>query len=79
VRRFSAVFKSTTNFIAIVTTILSLASIVFFTVTAINCRGNPAGLERALPAIKLSLVQIFLLVSLWSEFFGSPPDETFSL
>jgi small-conductance mechanosensitive channel len=64
VRRFFSGFKIDTNFIAIVTTTLSLAAIVFFTVTAINVAGIPLAWNAALPAIKLSLVQIFLLVAL---------------
>src|SRR6516164_9586006 len=64
VRRFFSHFKIDTNFIAIVTTILSLAAIVFFTVTAINAAGIPLAWNAALPAIKLSLAQIFLLVAL---------------
>src|SRR5213083_602551 len=63
VRRFLSRFKIDTNFIAIVTTILSLASIVFFTVTAINAAGIPLAWNAPLPAIRLSLVQIFLLVA----------------
>jgi small-conductance mechanosensitive channel len=64
VRRFFSRFKIDTNFIAIVTTILSLAAIVFFTVTAINAAGIPLAWNAALPAIKLSLVQMFLLIAL---------------
>ncbi len=64
VRRFFSRFKIDTNFIAIVTIILSLAAIVFFTVTAINAAGIPLAWNAALPAIKLSLVQMFLLVVL---------------
>ncbi len=64
VRRFFSRFKIDTNFIAIVTTILSLASIVFFTVNAINAAGIPLGWNAGLPAIKLSLLQLFLLVAL---------------
>jgi small-conductance mechanosensitive channel len=64
VRRFFSRFKIDTNFIAIVTTSLSLAAIVFFTVTAVNAAGIPLAWNAALPAIKLSLVQIFLLVAL---------------
>ena len=64
VRRFFSRFKIDTNFIAIVTTTLSLAAIVFFTVTAVNAAGIPLAWNAALPAIKLSLVQIFLLVAL---------------
>src|SRR5437899_12365237 len=64
VRRFFSRFKIDTNFIAIVTTILSLAAIVFFTITAINVAGIPLAWNAPLPAIKLRLVQIFLLVAL---------------
>src|SRR6266487_4090521 len=64
VRRFFSRFKIDTNFIAIVTTILSLAAIVFFTVTAVNAAGIPLAWNALLPAIKLSLVQIFLLIAL---------------
>src|SRR6516225_260104 len=41
VRRFFGHFKIDANFIAIVTTILSLAAIVFFTVNAVNAAGIP--------------------------------------
>jgi small-conductance mechanosensitive channel len=64
VRRFFSRFKIDINFIAIVTTILSLAAIIFFSVTAINAAGIPLPWNAPLPAIKLSLLQIFLLVAL---------------
>ena len=64
VRRFFSRFRIETNFIAIVTTILSLAAIVFFTVTAVNAAGIPLAWTAPLPAINLSLVQMFLLVAL---------------
>src|SRR5205809_4106163 len=64
VRRFFSRFKIDTNFIAIVTTTLSLASIIFFSVTAVNAAGIPLPWDAPLPAIKLSLLQIFLLVAL---------------
>src|SRR5205809_44264 len=64
VRRFFSRFKIETNFVAIVTSILSLAALVFFTISAINAAGIPLAWNAALPAIKLSLVQIFLLVAL---------------
>ena len=51
VRRFFSRFKIDTNFIAIVTTILSLAAIVFFTVTAVNAAGIPLAWTAPLPAI----------------------------
>src|SRR5216117_890206 len=64
VRRFFSRLKIDANFIAIVTTILSLAAIVFFTVTAINAAGIPLAWTVPLPAINLSLTQIFLLIAL---------------
>ena len=64
VRRFFSRFKVDTNFIAIVTTILSLAALVFFTVSAINAAGIPLAWNAPLPAINLSLLQIFLLIAL---------------
>src|SRR5436190_3741866 len=64
VRRFFSRFKVETNFIAIVTTILSVAAIVFFTITAVNAAGVPLPWAAPLPAINLSLVQIFLLIAL---------------
>jgi small-conductance mechanosensitive channel len=64
VRRFFSRFKIDTNFVSIVTTILSLASIIFFTITAINAAGIPLPWNAPLPAVKLSLLQIFLLVAL---------------
>src|SRR5262245_8872449 len=64
VRRFFSRFKIDANFVAIVTTILSLAVIVFFTVTAVNAAGIPLAWTAPLPAISLSLVQIFLLIAL---------------
>jgi len=64
VRRFFSRFKIDTNFIAILTTILSLAALVFFTINAINAAGIPLAWNAPLPAISLSLVQIFLLIGL---------------
>ena len=64
VRRFFSRFKIDTSFIAIVTTILSVTAIVFFTVTAVNAAGIPLAWTAPLPAIQLSLVQIFLLIAL---------------
>src|SRR5712691_11226852 len=64
VRRFFSRFKIDTNFIAIVTTLLSLAVLVFFTVSAINAAGIPLRWNAPLPAVSLSLLQIFLLVAL---------------
>lgn len=64
VHRFFSRFKIDTNFTAVVTTILSLAALVFFTVSAINAAGIPLAWGAPLPAISLSLLQIFLLVGL---------------
>jgi potassium-dependent mechanosensitive channel len=64
VRRFFARFKLDTNFIAIVTTILSLSSLVFFTVNAVNAAGIPLLWTAPMPGVTLSLVQMFLLIGL---------------
>jgi small-conductance mechanosensitive channel len=64
VRRIFARFKIDSNFIAIVTTILSGAAVVFFTVSAINAAGIPLAWSRPLPGLSLSLIQIFLLIAL---------------
>ena len=64
VRRFFSRFKIDSNFIAIVTTILSLSALVFFTVSAINAAGIPLSWNAPLPGVALSLVQIFLLIAL---------------
>ena len=64
VRRFLARFKLDTNFIAIVTTILSATSLIFFTVSAINAAGIPLLWTAPLPGINLSLLQAFLLITM---------------
>jgi small-conductance mechanosensitive channel len=64
VRRLFSRFKLDTNFIAIVTTILSLAALAFFTVSAVNAAGVPLYWNAPLPGINLSLFQIFLLIAL---------------
>src|SRR5436189_1821946 len=64
VRRMLSRFKLDNNFIAIVTTILSLAALVFFTVSAVNAAGVPLYWNAPLPGITLSLLQIFLLIAL---------------
>ncbi len=63
VRRFFSRFKIDANFIAIVTTILSLAVLVFFTISAVNAAGIPLAWNAPLPAVSLSLLQIFLLIA----------------
>ncbi len=63
VRRLFSRFKLETNFTAIITTILSVVTLVFFSVSAINAAGIPLPWNAPLPGIKLSLVQIFLLIA----------------
>ncbi len=64
VRRFLGRFKLEANFVAITTTILSSAALVFFTVSAINGLGIPLAWNAPLPGVPISLLQIFLLVGL---------------
>ncbi len=64
VRRIFTRFKIDSKFIAIVTTILSLVALVFFTITAINAAGIPLAWDKPLPGVTLSLFQIFLLIAL---------------
>jgi small-conductance mechanosensitive channel len=64
IRRLLGRFKLDQKFSAIVTTLLSVAAFVFFTVSAINASGIPLSWNAPLPGISLSLVQIFLLVAL---------------
>lgn len=78
VRRFLARFKLDTNFIAIVTTILSVTALVFFTVSAINAAGIPLLWTAPLAGINLSLLQVFLLiVMLVSVFWISSRTKRF--
>src|SRR5213595_2059520 len=64
VRRVFSRFKIDVNLIAILTTILSVAAVAFFTVHAINAAGIPLLWTAPVPGINLSLVQIFLLIAL---------------
>jgi len=64
IRRLFSRFKIDANFVAIVTTILSLAALVFFTVSAVNAAGVPLYWNAPLPGITLSLLQIFLVIAL---------------
>ncbi|MEO5719674.1 MAG: mechanosensitive ion channel domain-containing protein [Chthoniobacterales bacterium] len=64
VRRLLGRFKLEANFVAIITTILSVAALVFFTVTAINALGIPLAWSSPMPGVPISLVQLFLLVGL---------------
>lgn len=63
VRRLLSRLKLDVNLIAIVTTILSVAVFVFFSVTAVNAAGIPLSWNTPLPGVALSLVQIFLLIA----------------
>src|SRR5947207_8213119 len=64
VRRFFRRFKIDVNLIAILTTILSVAAVTFFTMSAVNAAGVPLSWNAPLPGLSLSLVQIFLLIAL---------------
>src|SRR5436189_659808 len=64
VRRMLSRFKLDNNFIAIVTTILSFAALIFFMVSAINVAGVPLYWNAPLPGVTLSILQIFLLIAL---------------
>ena len=63
-RRLLTRLKLGKNFASIVPTIFGLATLIFFTVTAINAAGVPLAWNQPLPGISLTLVQIFLLVAL---------------
>ncbi len=64
VRRFLARLKLEAKFAAIITTILSLAALLFFTVSAVNALGVPLAWSAPLPGVSISLLQLFLLVGL---------------
>jgi len=64
VRRIFTRLKVDPKFIAIVTTVLSLASVVFFTISGINAAGIPLSWSAPLPGISVSLIQILLLIVL---------------
>src|SRR5437660_7262564 len=64
VRRVFTRFKIDNKFIAIVTTILSLGALVYFTITAVNAAGIPLAWNTPMPGLSLSLTQIFLLIAL---------------
>jgi hypothetical protein len=77
VRRLFSRFKIDSNFIAIVTTILSLCAVVFFTVSAVNAAGVPLPWNAPLPGISLSLFQIFLLIALLMGVLALFPHQAF--
>ena len=64
VRRVFSRFKIDVNLIAILTTILSVAAVAFFTMNAVNAAGVPLSWNAPSPGVTLSLVQIFLLIAL---------------
>ncbi len=64
VRRLLGRFKLDSNFVAIITTILSVGALVFFTVSAINALGIPLAWSAPMPGVPISLLQLFLLVGL---------------
>ncbi len=64
IRRFLSRFKIDNNLIAILTTILSFAALIFFIVSAINVAGIPLHWNAPLPGVTLSILQIFLLIAL---------------
>jgi small-conductance mechanosensitive channel len=64
IHRFLSRLKINPNLAAITTTILSLGVLVFFAMSAINAAGVPVSWNAPMPAIKLSVVQIFLLIAL---------------
>src|SRR6266550_508319 len=64
IRRFLSRFKIDNNLIAILTTILSFAALIFFIVSAINIAGIPLHWNAPLPGVTLSILQIFLLIAL---------------
>jgi small-conductance mechanosensitive channel len=77
-RRFLTRLKLGKNFASIIPTIFSVATLIFFTVTAINAAGIPLAWNRPLPGITLTLVQIFLLVALLlAVFWISARTKTF--
>ena len=64
VRRLLGRLKLEAKFAAIITTILSVAALVFFTVSAVNGLGIPLAWSTPLPGVPISLLQLFLLVGL---------------
>src|SRR6266699_1399322 len=63
IRRFLSRFKIDNNLTAILTTLLSLAALIFFIVSAINAAGIPLYWNAPLPGVTRSLLQIFLLIA----------------
>lgn len=77
-RRLLTRLKLGKNFVSIIATVLSLAALIFFSVTAVNAAGVPLAWSQPLPGISLTLVQIFLLVVLLlAVFWISARTKTF--
>src|SRR5947199_9906734 len=64
VRRILSRLRMDKNLVAIVTTIMSLAALVFFTITGVNAAGIPLSWIAPVPGVSISLLQIFLLIAL---------------
>src|SRR3954447_5438797 len=64
IKRVLTRLKVDPKFIAIATMVLSLASVVFFTISGINAAGIPLPWSAPLPGLSVSLIQILLLVVL---------------
>ncbi len=64
VRRLLARLRLEAKFAAIITTILSVAALVFFAVSAVNGLGIPLAWSKPIPGVPISLLQVFLLVGL---------------
>jgi Small-conductance mechanosensitive channel len=78
VRRLLTRLKLGKNLVATIATVLSLASLIFFCITAVNAAGIPLPWNRPLPGISLTLVQIFLLfLLLMAVFWLSARTKTF--
>src|SRR5260370_9190564 len=60
VRRFFSRFNIETNLIAILTTILSVAPLAFFSLNAVNPSGVPLSGNAPVPVVTLRLFTIFL-------------------
>jgi len=69
IRRALGRLKIETNFVAIITTILSFLAFVFCAVNAVSAAGVPLSWNAPLPGINLSLFQIFLLIALLIAIF----------
>ncbi len=77
-RRVLTRLKLGKSFVSIIPTILSLAALIFFTVSAINAAGIPLAWNQPLPGVALTLVQLFLLVGLLlAVFWFSARTKTF--